>query len=356
MEKTILAGIKFKGEKIPLNESLEELKQLARTSGAKISGILTQNREKPDNRYYIGEGKLEELKNLCAATSADLVIFDHEISPSQIRNLEDFLGIKVIDRTELILDIFAQHAHSREGVLQVELAQSEFQLTRLTGHGVSLSRLGGGIGTRGPGETKLEVDRRRIRRKISELKKELEAVKKNRRLLREKRKSSNVLTGAIVGYTNSGKSTLLNSLARANVLAEDKLFATLDPVTKRVYLPDGRIILLTDTVGFIQNLPHQLIDAFRATLEEVVEADFLIHVVDSSSPYMEDQIESVYKVLEEIGAITKNVLTVFNKIDKEKPPKNIIKKFDPSVCISALYRTGFEDLTKALLKQHSRQA
>jgi GTP-binding protein HflX len=317
-------------------------------------GNLSQNREKPDIKYFIGAGKLEELKDLCSTTEADLVIFDHEINPGQIRNLEDALGIKVIDRTELILDIFAQHARTREGVLQVNLAQAEFQMTRLVGHGISLSRLGGGIGTRGPGETKLEVDRRRIRAKISQLKKELEAVKKSRHLLREKRKASNILTGAIVGYTNSGKSTLLNSLARANVLTEDKLFATLDPVTKRVYLPDGRTILVTDTVGFIQNLPHQLIDAFRATLEEVIEADFLIHVVDSSSLYMEDQIEAVYQVLEEIGAITKNILTVFNKIDKAGPPKNILEKFDPSVCISALYRTGFEDLTTALVKLHSR--
>lgn len=354
MEKAILVSIKFKNEKTPLNESLEELKQLARTSGAQVMGNLSQNREKPDIKYFIGAGKLEELKDLCSTTEADLVIFDHEINPGQIRNLEDALGIKVIDRTELILDIFAQHARTREGVLQVNLAQAEFQMTRLVGHGISLSRLGGGIGTRGPGETKLEVDRRRIRAKISQLKKELEAVKKSRHLLREKRKASNILTGAIVGYTNSGKSTLLNSLARANVLTEDKLFATLDPVTKRVYLPDGRTILVTDTVGFIQNLPHQLIDAFRATLEEVIEADFLIHVVDSSSLYMEDQIEAVYQVLEEIGAITKNILTVFNKIDKVEPPKNILEKFDPSVCISALYRTGFEDLTTALVKLHSR--
>ena len=350
MEKAILVGIKLKNDEIPIEESLAELKQLAATSGAETVGTLTQNREVPDKKYFIGPGKMQELKTLCEATSAELAIIDHDVSASHIRNLENDLGIKVIDRTELILDIFAQHAHTREGKLQVELAQSEFIMTRLTGRGISLSRLGGGIGTRGPGETKLEMDRRRIKRKISDIKKELESVSMNRHLLREKRKSSRIKVGAIVGYTNSGKSTLLNSLARANVLVENKLFATLDPVTKRVYLPGGKVILLTDTVGFIQKLPHQLIDAFKATLEETIEADFLLHVVDASSPYMEDQITSVYKVLEEIGIITKPILTLFNKIDICKPPKALLKKYDPAVFISAYYKTGFEELTRSLLK------
>ena len=350
MEKAILVGIKLKNEKIPLFESLEELKQLTRTSGADPLAQLTQNLEKPSVRTFIGEGKLAELKELVDLHDADLVIFDHEIAPSQLRNLEEALGVKVIDRTELILDIFAQHARSREGVLQVELAQSEFQLTRLTGYGTSLSRLGGGIGTRGPGETKLEVDRRRIRRKISELKEKLEAVKKSRSLLREKRRGSDIPVGAIIGYTNSGKSTLLNALARTNVLVEDKLFATLDPVTKRVYLPEGKVILMTDTVGFIQKLPHQLVDAFRATLEETVEADFLVHVVDCSASYMEDQIDAVYKVLEEIGIITKPILTVFNKVDLKQPSSDLLGKFAPSVAISALNKTGFEELMASLSK------
>lgn len=353
-EKAIIVGIKFKDEKFPLDESLEELKQLARTSGAQTIASITQTREKPDSKYFIGTGKVEELKNLVEEKNADIVIFDHEISPAQIRNLEDFLQTKVIDRTELILDIFALHAKSREGVLQVELAQAEFRLTRLVGFGVSLSRLGGGIGTRGPGETKLEMDRRQIRKKISELKRELEMVSKNRSILRARRKASNILTGAIIGYTNSGKSTLLNSLAKSNVLAEDKLFATLDPATKRVYLPGGLVVLLTDTVGFIQKLPHQLVDAFRATLEEVKEADFLVHVVDSSSKYMNDQIEAVYKVLEEMGIITKPIITVFNKVDKANPEKSLLKKFKPAVFVSALYKTGFLELSKSLLKLISR--
>ncbi|MFA4967485.1 MAG: GTPase HflX [Candidatus Margulisiibacteriota bacterium] len=350
MEKAVLVGIKFKNDDLPLNESLEELRQLALTSGAETIGVLMQNRAVPDKKYFIGRGKMEELKNLCETLSPDLIIMDQEVSASHIRNLEDSLGVKVIDRTELILDIFAQHAHTREGKLQVELAQSEFIMTRLSGRGVSFSRLGGGIGTRGPGETKLEVDRRRIRKKISDLKTEIDSISKNRNLLRQKRKSSQIKVGAIVGYTNSGKSTLLNSLARTNVLVEDKLFATLDPVTKRVYLPGNKVILLTDTVGFIQKLPHQLIDAFKATLEETTEADFLVHVVDASSPYMEDQIASVYKVLEEMGIIAKPILTLFNKIDICKPPKALLKKYDPAVFISAYYKTGFEELTKSLLK------
>lgn len=350
MEKAILVGVKLKTDQTPLNESLEELEQLASTSGAETVGSITQNRVMPDRKYFIGHGKMVELKALCETLAADLVIIDQEVSASHIRNLEDELGIKVIDRTELILDIFAQHAHSREGKLQVELAQSEFLSTRLIGHGMSLSRQGGGIGTRGPGETKLEVDRRRIRRKISELKDEIELISKSRHLSREKRQASRIKVGAIIGYTNSGKSTLLNSLAKTNVLAENKLFATLDPVTKRVYLPEGGVILLTDTVGFIQKLPHQLIDAFKATLEETIEADFLIHVVDASSKYMEDQISAVYKVLEEMQIINKPILTLFNKIDVCDPPKALLKKYDPAVFISAYYKTGFEELTKALVK------
>ncbi|HTY13498.1 MAG TPA: GTPase HflX [Candidatus Omnitrophota bacterium] len=350
MEKALLVGVKLKNENIPLDESLSELQQLAKTSGARTIGTITQNREFPDPRYFLGKGKLNEVTRFCVENAPDLVIIDHEVSSTQIRNLEDSLGVKVIDRTELILDIFAQHAHTREGSLQVELAQSEFLLTRLTGHGVSLSRLGGGIGTRGPGETKLEMDRRRIRKKISELKDELASVARNRHLLREKRRSSRMSVGAIVGYTNAGKSTLLNSMARAGVKAEDMLFATLDPVTKRTYIQGGGVILLTDTVGFIQKLPHQLVEAFKATLEEVNEADFLLHVVDSSSPYMEDQIASVYKVLEEIGAISKPIITVFNKIDLVKPPKNYLKKFSPAVFISAETREGLDKLAGTILK------
>lgn len=350
IEKAILVGIKFPKDRIPVPESLEELKRLAETAGAKVAFETTQKRDKPDSKFFIGEGKVEELKALIASKDANLLILDHELNPSQERNLEDTLGIKVIDRTELILDIFAQHAHSREGSLQVELAQSQFLLTRLTGHGVLMSRLGGGIGTRGPGETKLEYDRRRIRERISILRREIEKVRKERAIKREKRRSSHLPVAAIVGYTNSGKSTLLNALAKANVLVEDKLFATLDPTTRRLYLPSGQVILVTDTVGFIQKLPTQLVAAFRATLEEVTEADFLLHIVDISHPYFEDQIKAVYRVLEELNCITKPMITIFNKIDrlKKKVSQKLLKKYQPAVAISALHKTGIEKLLKII--------
>lgn len=356
MEKALLIGVELQAEKIPLRESLHELSQLAATAGAQTLDFVTQKRDRPDTQFFIGSGKLDDIRRLAEEKSADLLIFDHQISASQSRNLEEELGIKVIDRTELILDIFAQHAHSREGRLQVSLAQAEFSLTRLTGHGIALSRLGGGIGTRGPGETKLEVDRRRIRKQISELKKQLEAVRQSRHLLREKRKSSRLLTAALVGYTNSGKSTLINALAKAGVLTENKLFSTLDPVVRRVYLPGGEVILISDTVGFIQKLPHQLVNAFRATLEEVTEADLLLHVVDASSEYLEDQMTAVYNVLEELGTITKPIVTIFNKIDivpKKKVAAKLLKKFKPAVEISAYYKLGLEELIKTLSQQLS---
>ncbi|MDD4179862.1 MAG: GTPase HflX [Candidatus Margulisbacteria bacterium] len=337
-EQALLVGIEFASEPVPLSLSLSELKGLAETAGAEVVGSLTQKKDRPDQKYFIGSGKVEELKALAAAQNADLIIFDHELSPSNERNLEEALGVKVIDRTELILDIFAQHAHSREGKLQVELAQATFNLTHLTGHGASMSRLGGGIATRGPGETKLEYDRRRLRSRISELKKELEKVRAHRSRKREQRRSSRIPTAAIVGYTNSGKSTLLNALTQAGVLVQDKLFATLDPTTRRLYLPSGKTILLTDTVGFIQKLPHHLVAAFQATLEEVTEADLLIHVVDAANPFHEQQISSVYQVLEELKSITKPLITVFNKTDRlEKPlSKKLLGKYKPAVAVSAL--------------------
>lgn len=359
MEKAILVGVKLKSEKIPLTISLEELRRLAETAGAEVAGVITQNREVPDQTHFIGSGKLEELRELCGAEDADLLIFDHDISASQTRNLEEALGVKVVDRTELILDIFAQHAKTREGRLQVTLAQNEFQLTRLTGSRLSLSRLGGGIGTRGPGETKLEMDRRRVRKQIAELKEELRHLEKHRRRLRQNRKSGNLKTAALIGYTNSGKSTLMNWLTRAQIFTADRLFATLDPTTRRLYLPataglpEGKVMLLTDTVGFIQKLPHQLINAFHATLEEVIEADVLIHVVDASSPYMEEQISAVYAVLGELKVATKSILTVFNKIDKVQDPKplrSLVMKYQPAAAVSAKDKTGGE----ALLKELSR--
>ncbi|MDD5593537.1 MAG: GTPase HflX [Candidatus Margulisbacteria bacterium] len=341
-EKAVLVGIEFQRE----NHFLAELGKLAETAGAVVVGSLVQKRDKPDPTFFIGSGKIEELKALCASVRANLVIFDHELSPAQTRNLEKELGLKVIGRTELILDIFARHARSREGKLQVELAQSEFRLTHLTGHGASMSRLGGGIGTRGPGETKLESDRRLIRSRIAELKKILENVRQERHLKREKRRSSRLPVAAIVGYTNAGKSTLLNALTRAGVLVENKLFATLDPTTRRLYLPSSRVVLVTDTVGFIQKLPHTLVAAFAATLEEVTEADLLIHVVDGSNPEFEEQISAVYQVLEELKSITKPMITVFNKIDllKKPLPKKVLKKYQPAVTISALEKQGLTEL------------
>ncbi|MFH1683819.1 MAG: GTPase HflX, partial [Candidatus Margulisiibacteriota bacterium] len=292
-ERAVLVGIELSSpQQVPVDQSLEELKQLADTAQAQVVGQLTQKRNKPDQKYYIGSGKLEELKAAIALHEADLVIFDVELSASQERNLATALDTKVIDRTRLILDIFAQHARSHEGKLQVELAQSSFLLTRLTGHGILMSRLGGGIGTRGPGETKLEQDRRYIRKRISELKREIEKIRKDRSIRREKRRSSNLPLVALVGYTNAGKSTLLNVLTNAGVLTENKLFATLDTTIRRLELTPSKTILLTDTVGFIQKLPHQLVASFRATLEEVTEADLLLHVVDISHPYFEDQIKA----------------------------------------------------------------
>jgi GTP-binding protein HflX len=355
-ERAILAGIDVPGEqKIPLRESMEELERLADTAGAEVVGWITQKRAQPDQKYFMGSGKLGELKSLIISRSADLTIFDVELSASQERNLENELGIKVIDRTELILDIFAQHARSREGKLQVELAQSSFLLSRLAGHGILMSRLGGGIGTRGPGETKLEYDRRRIRQRISILKKEIEKVRKERFVRREKRRRSHLPSIALVGYTNSGKSTLLNTLSQAGVLTQDKLFATLDPTIRRVDLPSRQVVLLSDTVGFIQKLPHQLIAAFRATLEEVTEADLLLHVVDASHPYFEDQMAAVYAVLEELKCVTKPIITVFNKTDRldKKFPKELLKKYQPAAAISAFYGRGLDRLEE-LINSHTK--
>ena len=344
-ERAVLVDVALRKKRIDPYD-IAELEALAKTAGAVAVGEITQSRETPDIRYFIGEGKAAELKALCASNKANLIIFNADLSPSQTRNLQNELGINVIDREGLILDIFAQHAHTREGKLQVELAQDNYTLTHLSGKGIELSRLGGGIGTRGPGETKLEMDRRRIRKRIAQLKKELENVRRHRGIRRERRRQSRVSVAAIVGYTNAGKSTLLNTLTKAGVKAEDKLFATLDPVTRILKLPDNKEILLTDTVGFIQNLPHDLIEAFKATLEEVTEADLLIHIVDISHPNFIEQINATYKVLEDLKAVTKPMLTVFNKIDRYVgDPKVLLKKYSPAVTISALNGTGIEDLT-----------
>ncbi|MFC4597960.1 GTPase HflX [Cohnella hongkongensis] len=296
-------------------QSLAELASLAETAGVAVVGSVMQNLDAPDNRYFVGKGKAQEIRDIALRDGATTAIFDQELTGAQVRNLEETLDLKIIDRTQLILDIFAGRAKTREGILQVELAQLTYLLPRLSGHGKNLSRLGGGIGTRGPGETKLEMDRRHIRRRITELKRQLEAVTAHRNLHRERRRKVGAVQVALVGYTNAGKSSLLRQLTDADVLAENKLFATLDPTSRSLELPSGKQVVLTDTVGFIQNLPHDLVAAFRATLEEAAQADLLLHVVDSSSPMRERQMAVVEDVLRELGASGKPTLTVFNKID-----------------------------------------
>ncbi|MBO5650956.1 MAG: GTPase HflX, partial [Selenomonas sp.] len=320
VERAILAGVERPGSSWPIEESMAELERLADTAGAKVVATFTQRKEKPDAAFFLGRGKVNELAMEIQNLEATLLILDDELTPSQQHNLERMLGVKVIDRTALILDIFAQRARSREGKLQVELAQLRYNLPRLSGQGIALSRLGGGIGTRGPGETKLEVDRRRIYRRIHDIEEQIDGMKKSRSLHRKRRKESQIPLVALVGYTNAGKSTLLNKLTGSEVFAEDKLFATLDPTTRHLQLPEKQEILLTDTVGFIQKLPHTLVKAFRATLEEVQEADLLLHVVDCSNENLEAQIEAVVAVLKELEADGKPVLYVFNKADQLDNP------------------------------------
>ncbi|MBN2983925.1 GTPase HflX [Cohnella algarum] len=329
-------------------QSLAELVNLAETAGVEVSGTMMQYRDVPDSKWFVGKGKAEEIKRRIAEENIDTAIFDQELTGAQVRNLEDALDAKIIDRTQLILDIFAGRAKTREGILQVELAQLTYLLPRLSGHGKNLSRLGGGIGTRGPGETKLETDRRHIRNRIGELKRQLQEVTAHRELHRERRKKAGVVQIALVGYTNAGKSTLLRQLTNADVLAEDKLFATLDPTTRTLRLPGGKEVLLTDTVGFIQNLPHDLVAAFRATLEEANEADLLLHVVDASSPMRDRQREVVEQVLAELGAAAKPTLLVYNKIDAVSASDfPLLSGGGDALRISAMNR---RDLDRLLLK------
>ena len=295
--------------------SLAEFQELARSAGAEIAAVLVQHRPRPDPATLVGGGKLDEIDAIARSTEADLVLFDHDLSPSQLRNLEARLPCRVIDRTQLILDIFARHARTREGQLQVELAQLEYQLPRLAGRGKSMSQLGGGIGTRGPGETQLETDRRRINSRIDRIKQQLEAVRRIRRQQRGRREAVPVPTVALVGYTNAGKSTLFNALTGAEVLASERMFATLDPKLRQLTLPSRRKVLLSDTVGFIRKLPHSLVTSFRATLEEVERAELVLHVRDAASPLLEEQRLEVEAVLQELGAQDKPTLQVFNKID-----------------------------------------
>jgi len=321
-ERAVLVSLFLSGHRNSLRdqeESLLELEQLADTAGLTVVGRVVQVRDKADPAWYIGKGKVEEVREALAAGGGNVAVFDQELSGAQVRNLERELDVKIIDRTQLILDIFAQRARTREGKLQVELAQLTYLLPRLSGHGKNLSRLGGGIGTRGPGETKLETDRRHIRLRIHDLKRQLEDVIRHRELHRRRRKKSGLFQFALVGYTNAGKSTLLNGLTGADTYMEDRLFATLDPTSRLLKLPGGSEVLVTDTVGFIRHLPHDLVAAFRATLEEVLEADCILHVVDSSSPARDTQMKVVSEVLAELGAHRKEQWVVFNKIDRLDP-------------------------------------
>ncbi|ADD02263.1 GTP-binding proten HflX [Thermoanaerobacter italicus Ab9] len=345
IERAILVGIISTTED---EESMGELKELALTAGAEVIGVMTQKRDTIHKAHYIGKGKLEELKFFVENQEADLIIVNDELTGTQIKNMEDFLNVKVIDRTNLILDIFAKRARSKEGMLQVELAQLKYRLPRLVGIGGQLSRLGGGIGTRGPGETKLETDRRHIQNRIKAIEKKLEEIKRHRDLQRSRRKKNQVPVVAIVGYTNAGKSTLLNALTKAEVYVEDKLFATLDPTARRLILPSGREVILIDTVGFIRKLPHDLVEAFKSTLEEVKYADLLLHVIDVTSPDMEEKIKVVERVLSDLGAINIPKINVFNKIDLLEV---VLKGNEREVYISAKNKIGFDNLLEAIERE-----
>ncbi len=345
-EKVILVAVDLE-DGTDMEYSLDELRELSETAGAQTVGRLIQKREAVHPGTYIGKGKIEELKDMIRWEKADAIVCDDELSPAQITNLQEELQIKVIDRTVMILDIFAAHAKTSEGKLQVEMAQLRYRASRLAGLGKSLSRLGGGIGTRGPGEKKLEADRRLIKERISILNRQLKEVAQNRETMRRQRLRNQTPTVAIVGYTNAGKSTLLNTLTEAKVWEEDKLFATLDPTTRALELADGQKILFTDTVGFISKLPHSLVRAFRSTLEEAKYADLILHVVDSSNIHYPLQMEVVCDTLKELGVRDKPVLTVFNKIDRGKPELPMeVKDFkgDDTAFISAKEKTGIEAL------------
>ncbi len=364
IERGLLVGVAIKGQPAPftLDDSLDELARLAETAGVTVAGRLTQTLERPNPATLIGKGKLEELVSVVRGEDIQVVIFDDELSPRQQREIEraiDDENVKVLDRTALILDIFAQHAHTKEGALQVELAQYEYRLPRLTRAWTHLARqaggraggASGGVGVRGPGETQLEIDRREISRKIAQLKRELADVRAHRERYRARRRESHLPLVALVGYTNAGKSTLLNTLTPARVLAEDKLFATLDPTTRKVLLPSGREALITDTVGFIQKLPTDLVAAFRATLEEILEADLILHVVDASHPNALEQAAVVEEVLDDLGAGHIPAVTAFNKIDLlpggESPPE-LREDYPDAVAISALQGRGMDALLQRI--------
>ena len=350
-ERVIIAGL-HRDLRDSLNdttdESMRELCELVETAGGEVIAEMVQNRANPESGTYLGTGKLEELKEAVRSMEPELVIFDDELTPGQLRNISDYIGARVLDRSMLILDIFAMRARSHEGKLQVELAQLKYQLPRLHGWGLEMHRLGAGIGTRGPGETQLEIDRRHIRTRINALETELREIKKHRGLLRGRRKKDGVITAALVGYTNAGKSTLLNRMTDAGVFAENKLFATLDTTSRQIVLEDNRRIILIDTVGFIRKLPHYLIEAFKSTLEEAAEADFLLHVIDVSSPETDNQIKVVERVLGEIGAGGKPMINVYNKCDINGSYVPAGAVADREVFISAKTGAGLDALRRAV--------
>ena len=348
VERYILVAVSTEAEEKAW-ASLEELGELVRTDGAEVACLVVQNLDHPDRATYVGSGKALEIREMLAVQEADGIICDDELTPSQFRNLSDLIDAKVLDRTLLILDIFAAHAKTKEGKIQVEIAQQKYRASRLRGMGEAMSRLGGGIGTRGPGETKLETDRRVIQKRIKVLSDEIESMKQVRETTRKKRVESAVPTAAIVGYTNAGKSTLLNRITEADILAEDKLFATLDPTTRTAVLPDGQSVLLTDTVGFINKLPHHLIDAFRSTLEEAKYADIIIHVIDGANPQWQLHHRVVEDALRDLGVVGKHVITLWNKSDL-LPEGELRQDFhaDASVMVSARTGQGLDQFFEAL--------
>lgn len=336
-EKFILVGVETGKDR--MEESLTELEELLETAGGETVGRVIQNLESINKANYVGKGKVDEIRELAEELGADGIVCDDELSPAQLSNLKDELDIKVLDRTLVILDIFAAHAQTSEGKLQVEMAQLKYRSSRLTGLGKNLSRLGGGIGTRGPGESKLESDRRAIRERVSQLRSEIEKVESSRETLRKHRMSDGIPVIAIVGYTNAGKSTFLNKITDAGILSEDKLFATLDPTTRNLKIPDGEEVLFTDTVGFISKLPHNLVDAFKSTLEEAKYADLILHVADASNPEVDEQMKVVYRTLEELKVTGKPVVTFLNKQDKLEEER-IIKDIKADAVVKGSAKTG----------------